>query len=469
MHSHIEILKFLDTICWDSNRNRLVPKRSLAWIQSNYNSIYESIINLFPDTKLGDIHVYIKTGIYNISMIPKCRICDNKVHVYQKNVLEYCSNKCTIKSSDVQNKTKNTCIEKYGTERKWGTGTKKFDIGTHYLHKNLKNISSVNDRTVMVNLQNNHWTAVADHFGLTTNSHSSSFNIMKRYGYPIKSISGTSKAELDVAKFIQDLGFDVITNTRKLIAPYEIDIYIPEKNLAIEFNGLYWHSSYDKESDKNLKNYHLDKTEKCESIGISLLHIFESEWNDNQLIWKSMIKHRLGLSKKVFARKCIVRDITVFEANEFCINNHLQGRANASFAKGLYYNDELVQVATFSKPRYNKNYDLELIRLCSKIDLCIVGGASKLTKGLSFISYGNRRWCSNLSNVYDSIAIRVGISDPCYWYIKNGTLYHRSSFMKHKLKNVLDIFDPNLTEAENCFNNKLRRIWDCGNLIYKTS
>lgn len=275
--------------------------------------------------------------------------------------------------------------------------------------------------------------------------------------------------ENEISDFINELGFETET-TRRVIKPYELDIYIKDKNLAIEYDGIYWHSSGRKEDDKRFKNYHLKKTEMCEERGIQLLHIFENEWvcPVKREIWKSIIRHKLGLSKRIYARNCVKRNIDHKTAKEFVDKNHLQGSCiGGNEYIGLYHNDELVQVAIFGKSRYVKN-KTELLRMCSLINHIIVGGASKLCKGKSFISYGNRRWCSKISNVYQSIGEFVKTSDPCYWYIVgNHNLYHRSAYQKHKLNKKLNNYDPSLSEADNCYNNGLRRIWDCGNLIYE--
>lgn len=277
-----------------------------------------------------------------------------------------------------------------------------------------------------------------------------------------------SYTESEIASYINSLGIETVSNTRKIIAPKELDIYVPSHKLAIEYDGLYWHSSNSKELDKTAKVAHIFKTVECEKQGINLLHIFENEWLHpvKRTIWKSIISHKLGKSKRVYARKCELKTIDAKTAFEFCEKNHLQGGIYGSIYLGLFYGSELIQVAILGKPRYSKA-DLELLRLCSKTFTCVVGGASKITKGLKFISYGNRRWCSTLNNVYDTIGTYKGISDPCYFYFESGELKHRSGFMKHKLEGKLKSFDPSKSEVENCYANGLRRIWDCGNVIYE--
>ena len=119
---------------------------------------------------------------------------------------------------------------------------------------------------------------------------------------------GVSKGEKEVVTFVKSISKgEVIENDRNIIAPKELDVYIPEKNFAIEYNGLYWHS----EGGDCYSDYHLNKTKMCMNKGIRLLHIYENEWRDKQDICKSMIASALGVyERKEFARKCEVREVT---------------------------------------------------------------------------------------------------------------------------------------------------------------
>ena len=280
---------------------------------------------------------------------------------------------------------------------------------------------------------------------------------------------GNSRLEHEVSDFIKELGFNVIENERELIKPYELDIVIPGKNVAIEFDGLYWHSEIKRDS-----NYHLKKTELCISKDIHLIHIFENEWNEKNEIVKDRIKSILGsYDSVIYARQCEIRDISSTVSNNFLEENHLQGKDNSKIRLGLFYKNSLVSVMTFGKPRFNKKYEVELIRFCNKLGYKIIGGASKLLNFFikkfnprSIISYADRRYSTG--NLYDKLGFKlIGISRPNYFWFKGTLFYTRYQTQKHKLKKLLgDDFNPELSESENMISNGFHKIYDCGNLIF---
>ena len=272
-------------------------------------------------------------------------------------------------------------------------------------------------------------------------------------------ISGPEKEVLEFVKSIYNE--KIIENDRKLIYPQELDIYIPDKKIAIEFDGLFFHSSFQKD-----KNYHLDKTLKCEEKGIRLLHIFSDEWYYKKEIIKSIIKASLGIyERKIGARECEVRDVEINEAKEFLEENHLQGYAPSSIRKGLYYKDELVSIITFTKPRFNRNYNWELVRYCNKINTQIIGGFERLfnhanIKG-SIITYSDRRLFTG--NVYRKLFKEEKPTEPNFYYIKDDFhKYSRLQFQKEKLTEDHPEYE-NLTEKQITQILGYYRIYDCGN------
>jgi hypothetical protein len=276
-----------------------------------------------------------------------------------------------------------------------------------------------------------------------------------------------SKAELEVLEFVTSLTDNIIHGDRTVLGKLELDVFIPDKKLAIEYNGLYRHSEITGKKDKK---YHLIKTEGCEKSGYQLLHIFEDEWNNNSKkdIWKSIIKNKLKKNDNIIhGRNCEVKELNVSVCSNFLDINHLQGYAKAKFKYGLYYNDELLCVMTFSHSRFDQNYDYELIRFATKMNTTIVGGFGKLlahfirnVNPTNILSYCDRRYSSGTA--YEKNGFKfIGNSDPNFYYFNKHKMirhHNRGIDVKH-----FSNYNPNLSEWENMQNNGYDRIWDCGN------
>lgn len=150
----------------------------------------------------------------------------------------------------------------------------------------------------------------------------------------------------------------------------------------------------------------------------------------------------------------------------------MQGIANAKINLGLFYKGRLCAVMTFGKPRFDKKHSWELVRYCTLFNFNIVGGASKLLKHFrdehegNIITYADRRWSDG--NLYRKLGfIELKPSEPGYYYVKGGNRFNRMEFQKHKLKNKLKEFNPELGEKENMAVNGYYRIWDCGNKVFE--
>lgn len=279
-----------------------------------------------------------------------------------------------------------------------------------------------------------------------------------------------SQPEKDLLATIQEFySGEILTSQRVLPNNREIDIYLPSENLGIEFNGLYWHS----EASGKHKNYHLQKTQEAAKLGIRLIHIFENEWEYKKDIVISRLKNLLGISSRIYARKCTIRELEVSEAKVFFNTNHIQGYTGASVKLGLYYQEELVASMTFGKSRFSNTEEWELIRYANKLNFSVVGGASKLFKYFlrnytpnSIISYSDKRW--NTGNLYTQLGFKhTHDSTPNYWYFKGLKLESRIKYQKYKLPKVLEEFEPKWTEVANMEYNGYNRIFDCGNSVYK--
>ena len=271
-----------------------------------------------------------------------------------------------------------------------------------------------------------------------------------------------SKKEKELVSWIKEtFNYDIIENDKSILNGKELDIFVPEKNVAIEFNGSYWHSNACVD-----KNYHLWKTEQCRDKNIRLIHIFEYEWDMKRDVCKSIISSALGVyERKIYARKCSIREITSKEYKDFLDINHIQGSINSSIRYGIFYKDELVSVIGFGKSRFKRD-EIELHRFCSLLNTQVIGGFSKLIKhsGIrNFISY------VDLAHFDGSGYTKCGFklisrTKPSYIYFKGDEIKTRMNCQKHKLSSFLKTYNNTLTEEENMFVNGYHKIYDCGNI-----
>lgn len=285
---------------------------------------------------------------------------------------------------------------------------------------------------------------------------------IRGYDDPCKKCVGIqpnrSLKEQEVAEYVSTL-IDIECNIR--IDNKEADILIPSKNLAIEFDGIYHHSV---ENGKD-KLYHINKTKHFNELGYDLIHVFEDEWNYKQEIVKSVIRNKLGIiTNKVFARKCTVKEISTEEARAFIDTYHLYGYKKAKVKLGLFYNNELIQVMTFSTGNHSRKQNgWEIDRFATKFDYQVIGGASKLFKHFiknhnpeEIISYADLRYGEG--NVYKQLGFELlGNTQPSYYYVKGTKRIHRYALRKTKEENL-----SGKTEFELRAEQGYCRIYDCG-------
>jgi len=282
-----------------------------------------------------------------------------------------------------------------------------------------------------------------------------------------------SNVEKELLEFIKSIYDDkIVENDRKVIFPLELDIYVPNKNVAIEFNGVYYHSNKFKD-----KNYHFNKTKLCEQKNIRLIHVYEDDWLYNKDIVKSMIASSLGIyERKIFARKCEIKELNFNVYKNFMDENHLQGFAKASHYIGLFYNDELVQSVGINYNGLNNIWELN--RMATKLNCQVMGGFSKLVNYsiktfdiTEMNSYVFRAWFNGKG--YEQVGFKFDMEcPPTYWYIVNDRKVNRMNYQKNKIKRKVEIgelkyFNKNETEFENMAKNGINWIWDCGKIRLK--
>lgn len=285
---------------------------------------------------------------------------------------------------------------------------------------------------------------------------------------PLKGI----EPEKEIVKLIQKLTPNMVveTNVKTVIKPYELDVYIPEKNIAIEYNGLYWHSE---QMGKN-RNYHYNKWLACREKNIQLIQIWEDDWNRNPELIQNMIAYKIGVSvgRKVYARNTVARKITQTEADMFLNKNHIQGTVAARLTYGLFFEGELVAAMLFKTEANSDSKTLNLLRYATNGR--VVGGFTKLLK---FAEKQNPETATIVTFSDNTVSdgglyvnngfIETGTVKPDYMYIVDGFRVHKFNYRLKKFKT-----DPNLkwveghTETQLANLNNIPRVWDAGKIKY---
>src|SRR5574337_1372 len=272
-----------------------------------------------------------------------------------------------------------------------------------------------------------------------------------------------SHLEAIVKKWFVGCTENVQFSNRSIIKPYELDIVFPNKKLAVEINGSYWHNA-----DSNTIPL-LEKYNMAHKAGYRLIHLWDYEIKNKPHQVKSILMASIGkFDNIIYARECTVKKINWSAVKDFINRNHIQGAGKpTSLNYGLFYNDKMVSLMTFGKRRFDNNDGCELYRYCNELNTCVIGGASKLFKHAPkqpIISYCDRRLFSG--NVYIKLGFtEKSLSKPGYvWYNKHNVL-NRLKTQKHKLKKMPN-YDPELTEDKIMKSNGYMKLIDCGQIVY---
>lgn len=435
----------------------------------------------------------------------------------QHNIEKYGGNS-PMCSKEIQEKSKKTCLEKYGVEyssqnehvkeaskntcleRYGGIGWDSKEImekfkktcleryGVEYISQYRNGVTIFEKYPLMLQLlPDGNWLCKCPHPECNKCEEKTfvSNPCVFRYRYnanpevctklfPVKSLY--SSLELIVRGWLDNVGIEYLTNVRDVIYPKELDIYIPSKKVAIEINGIYWHS--DKEKPKD---YHMNKFKECRKQGIQLIQIWEDWMVHNPEIVRSFLLTKLGYCENtIYARKTELREVPSKEASLFLDENHIQGHCNSKYSYGLYYNDELVSLMTFgynrgsiSKNTKKSSSEYELLRFCNKLDTHVIGGASKLLQHFiktfhpsQIISYAS---CDiSDGNLYKTLGFESTEEiTRSYWYIDPEIFrrYHRTSFTKTAIvKKGIKESNGSWTEFEAMDEAGYIRIYDAGQM-----
>lgn len=379
---------------------------------------------------------------------------------------------------NIQEKIKKTNIEKYGVgnpmkndfikQKSFDTNMSRYGVGNYgksdaYL-KNVYGMINLEEYAnpdsvyaLYLNEYGKNLTGLSKHFNVSPSCMSAYF---KKNGLIVDKSFNTSYFEKKICEMINSHGVDVIENDRSIISPYELDIYIPSHNMAIEYSGAYWHS----ELFKDDKKYHYNKWKMCKDRGIQLLTFWDVEFENREEQILSFIKSKLGLfDNRIYARNCNFVELYT-KQYQFFEENHIQGRPSSIHRNfGLVYDDTVVGCVSFSH-HHRDVTKYTLNRLAFKEGLQIVGGVGKLLRNsLTLVDKNVTTWSDNRFStglIYEQNGFVFDNDldpDYCYYVKSEHKLSSKQSQQKKKIGCPSEI-----TERDFCFENGKYRIWDCG-------
>lgn len=279
-----------------------------------------------------------------------------------------------------------------------------------------------------------------------------------------------SVAQIEIYDFVHSLSSDAVLSDRTVITPKELDVYVPSRNFAIEYNGLYWHS-IDVLKDKN---YHDNKHELCNAAGVKLLSIYEDEWRDKRAIVEGMIRHRLGYPSITWnARSLMIEELPVKDARNFFNDNHLEGYVSSVITFCLRDKKSGIVLAAMTLRRpFHKKYSeqFEVGRCCVLSGHNVRGWLGRLTK--TAITYSKTHQKKGLMTYVDG---RVGLGSgygSAGWKLISATTATSGRFWwtdyKHRYNRFKYRADKarGLSQIEIAAEAGVTMIWGCRNYMY---
>lgn len=290
-----------------------------------------------------------------------------------------------------------------------------------------------------------------------------------------------SKAEADIAAYLETFT-EAMPRDRTILRPKELDIVLPAHKLAIEYSGVYWHSHFSEEAEREGRHDHYSKYTACADLGIRLLTIFESEWQERPHAIRRLLRNAIGKGRgKLMARKCELQKVSQQDAVAFFERYHPQGGPGYGEHYGLYWLGKLVACMRFTFGGNDRgpgaqNRTWTLSRFATRVT--VAGGASRLFKAfvqehmpVEVKSFSDNRYFSG--GMYEKLGFVLDSeSAPDYqvWSPKLGLRpkahYQRRQLQKrladHGMDDVFDAAEDPRTETEMTYLMGCGRIYDCG-------
>lgn len=383
----------------------------------------------------------------------KCEMCGKEFYVYKKVKKRFCSDECRIayaNTDERKEKRRQTMLLKYGKLSKGGNiSQERIEQYNKQREAKYQELCKQSDMELLGYVERHVLHVKCKKCGAEFDTNNLSYIhydkiVCKHCGDEYKIGKPASK----IMEWLDECGVEYIRNYRKIIPPYEVDIYVPMYNIAIEVDGNFWHC--DKFKDKH---YHLMKSERCAVQGVKLIHLFEDEIINSFSAVQNKLISEFHMNEKISAKKCEARKMDKNEGKKFVRKNSLERVGNNNEYYGLFLNNEAIAVLSV-RTRHNT---LFIDSFASANGLTVVGGMSKLIKNAAedkgihrLIASVDNRWTalSWQENAYAKIGFGMQKKNgPKAWYVVNTNMMER----KRKILTVN--------------NEKVYRLWDCGSII----
>lgn len=329
------------------------------------------------------------------------------------------------KTKECQEKTINTNLKKYGCERATQNTEVSKKISDAWRHKTKEELREIENKRIKTNLE-----VYGSSYSINSKEirDKAIATCLEKYGVPYNCLtpgcinanpSLISKINLRFRDKLNSYGIE--NKMEFTIGKYSFDFKVG--NVLLEINPTYTHNStYSTTIGKMMINpkeqdYHYNKTKLAIDNGYRCIHIWD--WDDEDKIIQSLLPRKVLYARNLQLKEVNLEDTAVF-LNQYHLQNSCLGQ---DIRLGLYSGDELIEVMTFGKSRYNKNYEYEILRLCTKNQYNVVGGAEKLFSYFiskydpkSIISYCDDSKFSG--NVYIKLGMRQkGNNNPSkHWF-----------------------------------------------------
>ena len=382
--------------------------------------------------------------------------------------------KQVFESKEIKDKIKNTWLKKYGVDYVF----KSEKIKEKIKQTNLKNLGVEYPMQSEI-VKNKSKETCFKKYGVDytskatiTKEHIKQTNLSK-YGvewfcmHPNARLysSNNSKPNLCFEKKLKE---NNISYEREFpLTKYSYDFKI--ENVLVEINPTITHNSQLNifKGEPKEPNYHLNKSNTAKENGFHCIHVWD--WDD-----KDKIVNLLKPKKTLYARNLSLMEVDEKTANIFLNKNHLQNTCRGQLIRiGLFLNGKLVQLMTFGKPRYNKNYEWELLRLCSHSNYMVVGGSEKLFshfvksyKPKSVISYCDLSKFTG--NVYKKLGfVLTNTTKPSkHWW--DGKTHITDNLLRQR--GFDQLFNANYGKGTNneelMLKHKFLPVYDCGQSVW---